>query len=152
MDAMSPLPRTPRGTWLLAGVLWLAACGVLWLLWTAPAPGAGTAPTPSTVRIWDARTGAEVAAPGGTWAKLRAQAGEFLRRLVQFCETGRWPSPEVRVYYFSPNGQLLVADLRYGVGQPRRPLAWLPAGVALLALPLAGLAWWRVQRMRRAAR
>jgi hypothetical protein len=28
------LPRTPRGTWLLAGAVWLAGCGALW--WALP--------------------------------------------------------------------------------------------------------------------
>ncbi|HTK76221.1 MAG TPA: hypothetical protein VL371_13240, partial [Gemmataceae bacterium] len=31
---MRLLPRTPRGTWLLAGAVWLTGCGVLW--WAVP--------------------------------------------------------------------------------------------------------------------
>src|SRR5436190_24076803 len=31
---MRLLPRTPRGIWLLAGIVWLACCGVLW--WALP--------------------------------------------------------------------------------------------------------------------
>src|SRR5262249_18484417 len=41
---MRLLPRTERGTWLLAGVVWLAACGAFWWFlpplprWKLPAP------------------------------------------------------------------------------------------------------------------
>src|SRR5262245_27024506 len=31
---MRLLPRTPRGTWLLAAVMWLAGCAILW--WQLP--------------------------------------------------------------------------------------------------------------------
>src|SRR4051794_9898748 len=29
-QVMRILPRTPRGTWLLAGLVWLAGCAILW--------------------------------------------------------------------------------------------------------------------------
>jgi hypothetical protein len=41
------LPRTPRGTWLLAGAVWLAGCGALW--WAVPYRPRASWPTDNTV-------------------------------------------------------------------------------------------------------
>jgi hypothetical protein len=141
---MHLLPRSPRGTWILAGLVWAVACGILWQLWIAPDPDADTPPSRSAVRIWDAQTGREIPAPTGAWERLYARAGDFLGRLVRFCETGTWPPPVVSVA-FTPDGRLVIADET--VIPHRPPLSWVLAGGALLGLVLAGLAWWRVRRL-----
>jgi WD40 repeat protein len=41
------LPRTPRGTWLLAGAVWLVGCGALW--WVLPYRPRASWPTDNTV-------------------------------------------------------------------------------------------------------
>jgi len=138
---MRLLPRTPRETWLLAGVAWAAGCEALYLPSVAPGPDAGAAPTDPTVRIWDARTGAEVVAPRGLWGRLSSQAGDYLRRVVRFCETGTWPPPAWPAVVFTPDGKRLLATSEYHAGPPREPPTGLLPRAALWGLLVALVAW-----------
>ena len=83
---MRILPRTQRGTWILAAIVWFGGCGVVWFLLpgvprvTVPLTDAGSAgrfttdgrglfgqaSTPDEMyRVWDLQTGR----PSATWAK-----------------------------------------------------------------------------------
>src|SRR5262245_40774592 len=139
---MRLLPRSPRGTWLLAGAVWVAGCGALWLLWNAPDCLIVSEPVPPGVRVWDARTGAEITPPGGIWGRVYSRAGDYLRRFVQFCATGHWPPAQSVTVTFSPDGRRVIRGGFDTAAKPPPPAGFL-AAAALLALPLAGLAWWR---------
>src|SRR5204863_4923805 len=95
--SMRILPRTPRGTWLLAGLVWVAACGALWWTmpirprcsWLAPVPSRvlgfladGTLATCDTppnsivaapVRLWDPSSGTPLI-PEALWAGERVES------------------------------------------------------------------------------
>ncbi|HEY1378522.1 MAG TPA: hypothetical protein VGF55_17110 [Gemmataceae bacterium] len=53
----------------------------------------------------------------------------------------------------APDGQTLAVwqpgSIELWDIPPRKPPAWFAAAAAVLALPLAGLAWWRTRRLRR---
>jgi hypothetical protein len=56
---MRLLPKTPRGTWALAGAVWLAGCGALW--WALPyAPHPHWAVPTVDGEKWDFATGPEI--------------------------------------------------------------------------------------------
>lgn len=59
------LPRTPRGTWLLAGILWLVACGVLW--WLLPDRPRAAWPTDDLVVIYGFIPGTSVLLTSSPW-------------------------------------------------------------------------------------
>jgi hypothetical protein len=134
---------------MLAGIVWAAGCGTLWLLGNAPDRSMADQSVPPGVRVWDVPSGAEIIAPRGIWRQVYSQAGDYVRRLVQLCKTGRWPPPRNVTVAFSPEGRLLIPSQLEAAAEPPS-LSWFLGGSALLALPIAGLAWRRVRRLERA--
>jgi hypothetical protein len=94
------LPRTPHGTWLLAGVLWLAGCGVVW--WAVPCRPRPAWPTDGPVAVHGFIPGTSVLltsvgwrSPGSGWDYRRAGPfpGPLLARNTATGEVREW-SPD----------------------------------------------------------
>jgi hypothetical protein len=62
---MRCLPRTPRWTWLLAGAVWLAACGLAW--WAVPCRPQAAWPTDKPVAVHGFIPGTSVLLTSGAW-------------------------------------------------------------------------------------
>jgi WD40 repeat protein len=110
---MRCLPRTPRGTWPLAGAVWLAGCAVLWAnapeppsgRWAAPGqrgaigivPGRRALVTMSWSWTDDRRRDFKYHGPLGLWDADTGQATTWLdkdewvdRADIQLSPDGRW--------------------------------------------------------------
>jgi WD40 repeat protein len=127
---MRPLPKTPRGTWLMAGLAWAAACAVAWSLlpirpraeWTLPArgwlccclpgwavvtadrdPTYGPTATPpgGSLRLWDAASGRPLHSVPGPPAHVYA---------ARPSRTGRW----LALFGWNPDTTLWLLDLTNG--------------------------------------
>src|SRR5439155_10458942 len=121
----------------------LAAC-VGWASPTAAAVAVVSDDPPDRVGAW-----LEEWLP---WLGLRAAPG---RVKVVDVATGRATcvvSGGTRSVHFAPDGGLVVHRpdaVQVWDVPPRTPLTWLAGAAALLALPPAGVAWWRTRRLRR---
>jgi WD40 repeat protein len=161
------IPSALDVTFLANGRLAAIYPGAPSLLLIDPLTGDSTTtpwPAPPALEVGpSARTGRYIASitwETGLWEWLRYHASAYGLNLPPRMigaivlidqdtgrEHGRLPQSWTRLNGWSPDGSVLAAKVDGGIAlwdvPPRKPLTWLLGGCALLALPLAGLAWWR---------
>jgi hypothetical protein len=82
------LPRTPRGTWLLAGAVWLAGIAALW--WALPYRPRASWPTEEPAHVHGFIPGTSVVLTSSTWIDMGTLGGPLLARDAASGEVREW--------------------------------------------------------------
>src|SRR5437763_537447 len=101
---MRLMPKTPRGTWLLAGAVWLAGCGALW--WALPYRPQVSLPTEKPAIVHGFIPGTSVVLTSSPWPAFGAHAGwslgPLLARDVSTGEVRQWLPDDERLALVDP--------------------------------------------------
>jgi hypothetical protein len=134
---MLRLPRTPRGTWLLAGAVWLAGVGALWCM-LPYRPRAAWA-TEEPVHVHGFIPGTSVVLTSSSWLDTGTMGGPLLARDAATGEIREWLPDGERLTLVNPgvDGRSVVVG-RVVAGRARLFLHDAASGDVVAELPRDG--------------
>jgi hypothetical protein len=131
------MPRTPRGTWLLAGAIWLAGVGVLWCM--LPYRPRAEWATEEPVHVHGFIPGTSVVLTSSTWIDMATMGGPLVARDAATGEVREWLPDGERLTLVNPgvDGRTVVVG-RVVAGRARLFLHDAGSGDVVAELPRDG--------------